>query len=49
LHEVLSHYAEARLSQLAQQTVCINPQSVVQRLARALLMTRDRLALNELF
>jgi CRP-like cAMP-binding protein len=49
LREVLSRYAEARLSQLAQQTVCINHHSVAQRLARALLMTRDRLASSELF
>ncbi len=49
LREVLNRYANARLSQLAQQTVCINHHSVEQRLARALLMTRDRLTSNEIF
>ncbi len=49
LREVLNRYADACLSQLAQQTVCINHHSVGQRLARALLMTRDRLASSELF
>jgi CRP-like cAMP-binding protein len=49
LREVLNRYADARLSQLAQQTVCLNHHSVEQRLARALLMTRDRLASCELF
>ena len=49
LREVLNRYADVRLSQLAQQTVCINHHSVEQRLARALLMTRDRLASNEIF
>ncbi len=49
LREVINRYADARLSQLAQQTVCINRHSVEQRLARALLMTRDRLSSNELF
>lgn len=49
LREVLSRYAEARLSQLAQQTVCINHHSVTQRLVRALLMTRDQLSSSELF
>ena len=49
LRQVLNRYADARLSQLAQQTVCINHHAVEQRLARALLMTRDRLSSNELF
>ncbi len=49
LREVLNRYADARLSQLAQQTVCINHHSVAQRLARALLMTRDRLSSSEIF
>ena len=49
LREVLNRYADARLSQLAQQAVCINLHSVVQRLARALLTTRDRISSNELF
>ncbi len=49
LREVLNRYADARLSQLAQQTVCINHHSVEQRLARALLMTRDRLCSSEIF
>lgn len=49
LREVLNRYADARLSQLALQTVCINHHSVEQRLARALLMTRDRLSSNEIF
>ena len=46
---VLSRYGNARLSQLAQQTVCINHHSVEQRLARALLMSRDQLSSSELF
>jgi len=49
LRDVLNRYADARLSQLAQQTVCTNHHSVAQRLARALLMTRDRLDSHELF
>ena len=49
LREVLNRYADARLSQLAQQTVCTNHHSVAQRLARALLTARDRLSSNELF
>ncbi len=49
LREVLNRYADARLSQLAQQTVCLNHHSVAQRLARTLLMTRDQLSSNELF
>jgi CRP-like cAMP-binding protein len=49
LREVLNRYADARLCQLAQQTVCINHHSVEQRLARTLLMSRDRLSSSELF
>lgn len=49
LREVINRYADARLSQLAQQTVCINHHSVEQRLARALLMTRDRVSSSEIF
>ncbi len=49
LREVLNRYADARLGQLAQQTVCINHHSVEQRLARVLLMTRDRLCSSEIF
>jgi CRP-like cAMP-binding protein len=49
LREVLNRYADARLSQLALQTVCINHHSVEQRLARVLLMTRDRLCSSEIF
>ena len=49
LRELLNRYADARLSQLAQQTVCIHHHSVEQRLARALLMTRDQLSSSELF
>ena len=46
---MINRYADARLSQLAQQTVCINHHSVEQRLARALLMTRDRVSSSEIF
>jgi CRP-like cAMP-binding protein len=49
LREVLNRYADVRLSQLAQQSVCINHHSVAQRLARALLTARDRLSSNEFF
>jgi CRP-like cAMP-binding protein len=49
LRNALSLYADVRLRQLAQQTVCVNHHSVVQRLARALLTARDQLASNELF
>ncbi len=49
IRAVLNRYADARLSQLAQQSVCINHHSVAQRLACALLMARDRLSSNELF
>ena len=49
LRSILSLYANAHLNQLAQQSSCINHHSVEQRLARALLMTRDRLCSSELF
>ena len=49
LRGALNRYMDARLCQLAQQTVCINHHSVEKRLARALLMARDRLCSKEIF
>ncbi|MES2979457.1 MAG: Crp/Fnr family transcriptional regulator [Pseudomonadota bacterium] len=49
LRDVLNRYIEVRQVQLAQQSVCMNQHSVEQRLARWLLMTRDRAHSSELF
>ncbi|HYW58400.1 MAG TPA: Crp/Fnr family transcriptional regulator [Polaromonas sp.] len=49
LRTVLNRYIEVRMSHLAQQVACKNGHTVEQRLARWLLMTRDRVQANELF
>lgn len=49
LRTVLNRYIDARESQLAQQAACMNYHTVIQRLARWLLMTRDRAYSSELF
>ncbi|MGY8905294.1 MAG: Crp/Fnr family transcriptional regulator [Burkholderiales bacterium] len=49
LRNVLNRYADVRASHLAQQVACIHYHSVEQRLARWLLMTRDRTHSSELF
>ncbi len=49
LREVLYRYIHIRSSHLSQQAACMNYHSVEQKLARALLMTRDRAHASELF
>ena len=49
LRQQLNRYVQARLGQQAQQSVCVNHHSVAQRLARWLLMARDRAHCTELF
>lgn len=49
LRDVLSRYVDVCQTQLAQQAVCMNYHTVMQRLARWLLMTRDRSHSSELF
>lgn len=49
LRTVLNRYIDVCMSQLAQQVSCKHSHSVAQRLARWLLMTRDRVHANELF
>lgn len=49
LRQVLRRYVHVRLQQAARQTICASHHSVSQRLARALLMVRDRVHSTELF
>jgi CRP-like cAMP-binding protein len=49
LRQQLHRYVQARLGQQAQQSVCVNHHPVAQRLARWLLMARDRAHCTELF
>ncbi len=49
LRHVLNRYVDVCQTQLAQQAVCMNYHTVGQRLARWLLMTRDRSHSSELF
>jgi hypothetical protein len=49
LREVLHRYEQVRQTQLAQQVACVIRHSVEQRLARWLLMARDRAHSSELF
>ena len=49
LRVVLNRYIDVRMRHLAQQLACKNSHTVKQRLARWLLMTRDRAHANELF
>ena len=49
LRQQLHRYVQVRLSQQAQQSVCVNHHPVAQRLVRWLLMARDRAHCNELF
>ncbi len=49
LRQVLYGYADVCLRQLARQAACLKHHSVAQRLARWLLMARDRAHASELF
>lgn len=49
LQQVLEGYADVRYRQLAQQAACATRHSVAQRLARWLLLVRDRTQASELF
>lgn len=49
LRQVLHGYADVRHRQLARQAACLKHHSVAQRLARWLLMARDRAHASELF
>lgn len=49
LREVLDRYIALRMDQLAQNMACASCHAVEQRLARWLLMARDRTQSNELF
>jgi CRP-like cAMP-binding protein len=49
LRNVLFRYIYVLTSHLAQRTVCMNHHTVEQRLARALLMSRDHSNTHELF
>ncbi len=49
LQAVLQAHAALRYAQLAQQLLCLNQHGVLQRLARCLLMARDRVQAPELF
>lgn len=49
LREVLMRYVSVRENHLAQQAACLNYHTVEQRLARWLLMTRDRTHSSEIF
>ena len=46
-HELMAHYAQALFGFVAQSTACNAVHSVEQRLARWLLMARDRMGSNE--
>jgi CRP-like cAMP-binding protein len=46
-HELTAHYAQALFGFVAQSTACNAVHSVEQRLARWLLMARDRMGSNE--
>ena len=49
LRDILQRYVAVRQSHLAQQAACMNYHSVEQRLARWLLMARDRTQSSEVF
>lgn len=49
LRELLFRYVQVRESQLARKVACMNSHSVEQRLAKSLLMLRDRAHSKELF
>lgn len=49
LRDVLYRYIDVRANQLARKAACMNYHTVEQRLARSLMMTRDRAHSSELF